>query len=155
MRIIAVIEAPLELVQIGWKMLHAHLVIGPNDASLEQRPHAFHAIRVNVSAHPFLGAVIHALVLRVLVLDSAVALVFIRHNALCLVSNHLIYKSVKHFLGSFFPSLNFEMRMSAALDGSKYHRLVSEVSATDVTALSADIRFIHFHSALEHLRVRF
>src|SRR5437870_123280 len=155
MLIVAVIEAPFKLIEVGRQMFHAHLMIGSDNTALEKRPHAFHAIRVNVPAYPFFGAMVYALVLRIFVLDSDVSLILIRHNALGFVSNHFLDKAVKDFLCRFLSTLDSQVNVSAALNGSEYHRLVSDISASDVTALPADIRFIHFHGPLEHFWTHF
>ncbi len=46
-------------------MLFAQLVVAANDAPLEQAPYAFDAIGMNVTANPFLSAMVNACVLAV------------------------------------------------------------------------------------------
>src|SRR5207248_6202925 len=53
-----VVEPELEFVQVAVEMLRAHLVERTDDRSLEQTPDTLDAVRVNVAADPFLGAVI-------------------------------------------------------------------------------------------------
>ena len=64
-------------------------------------------------------------------------------------------KAVEDFLGCFLPAIDSQMDVSAALNGSEYHRLVSKVSTSDMTALPANVRLVHFHGSLEHFRTDF
>src|SRR5579864_502080 len=120
-------------------MLYAHLMIGANQAALEQRPDAFHAVRVNITAHPFLGTVIDTFVFSVLVLDSGITRILVGHDPLRFVGNHLFDKSVKDFLGRLLATLSLQMNMATAFDSAKHHSLVSDISAANMTTLAANI----------------
>src|SRR5579864_6690118 len=113
-------------------MLHAHLMIGPNDTALEKRPHAFDVVRVNVSTHPFFPSVLNALMCSVRILDSAIGRVLVGHDALGLVGHVLSNEGVKDFARRLLAGIQLEMCMAAALDSSEYHSLVADVSAPDV-----------------------
>src|SRR5256885_866006 len=80
--VIALVEAPFELIQVGIQMLPAYLMIRADDRPLEKRPHAFHAVCVNVAAHPLFASVIDCLMFSVLVCDSFVSGALIGENTL-------------------------------------------------------------------------
>ena len=50
-RVVPVVVAPFQFVQIGGHVLHGHLVVAADDAALEQRPDVFNGLRVNVTTH--------------------------------------------------------------------------------------------------------
>ena len=57
-RVVSVVEPPLELLKVAIHVFRAHLVERADKRTLEQAPHAFHAVCVNVAHDPdFLGVV--------------------------------------------------------------------------------------------------
>src|SRR5712692_3449583 len=136
-------------------MLYANLMIGSDQTALEQRPHALDAVRVDIAAHPFLGMMVNAFVFGVLILDSVIARVLIGHDAFSFVGDHLFNERMKDFLGSLLSAFHLQMDVSTALDSAEYHSLVSEVSAPDVTTLSANIGLVALDRSLEHFAVGF
>ena len=61
MVIVAVVISPLQLVEVSVKMLHADLVEGSYDATLEQGPDTLNTVGVNVSDSPLLNGVVDCL----------------------------------------------------------------------------------------------
>ena len=53
-------------------------MVRAGDGPLEERPHAFDGVGVNVGADVLLGAVIHGLMARVVVRDAAIAGMVVR-----------------------------------------------------------------------------
>lgn len=78
-RVLAIIESPLELVQIGIHMLRADLVKRSNNRTIEEGPRAFDIVGMGFSAHPLFGGVIHRIVLMGL-LARLVGRVFVRED---------------------------------------------------------------------------
>src|ERR1700733_5296604 len=77
-RILALIEAPLKFLKVAIQVFCAHLMVRANDRPLEQRPYALDAVRVNITPHPFLRAVVNTVMLCVRVLDPEVSGVVVR-----------------------------------------------------------------------------
>jgi len=62
--VLPVVEPELEFVQVGAQVFLGELVIAPDDGPLEQRPRRLNAVRRHVAPNPFIGAVIHRLMVR-------------------------------------------------------------------------------------------
>src|SRR5256885_1217583 len=58
MRIIAIIKPKFKFIKVTVKMFHADLMIRSDHRTLEQAPGAFNGIGVNVTPHPFIGAMV-------------------------------------------------------------------------------------------------
>ena len=61
MLVLTVVELPLQFIEIGRKTLHAQLVIGADDGTLEQAPRGLDAVGGHVTPNPFLLGVIDGL----------------------------------------------------------------------------------------------
>ena len=67
--IVAVVEPPLELFKVTIQTLCAHLVERADERTLEQAPHAFHSVGMNVAHNPHFLGVVHGLMARVAILN--------------------------------------------------------------------------------------
>ena len=144
-RIVPLIEAPFKFLKVTIEMFSAHLVVGTDDRPLKQAPDAFDAIGMNVAPHPFLRTVIDALVLCVGVSASVVAGIVVSVDPACVGMSRFSHETMKHLgvsplLAPFDPKID----LAAAFQGTENHRLIADVSRPNVTALSADISFVHF-----------
>ena len=71
--VVAVGVSPLKFFEVAVHVLLAYLVERADDRTLEQRPDAFVAVRVNIPAYrPFLDRVVGALMPRIVVCDPDV-----------------------------------------------------------------------------------
>ena len=59
-------------------MFGRQLVIRPYNRTLKQAPNAFHAVGVNVAAHPFVRSMVNRLMARVGITCAFIANVFVR-----------------------------------------------------------------------------
>ena len=64
------------------KMFGADLMVRVDDRVLEQPPDALDAVRVDISAHPFLGLVVNALARRVAIMVANADGILVSHQAL-------------------------------------------------------------------------
>jgi hypothetical protein len=124
--IAAVIEPKFKLIQIGVQMLHAHLMIRPDNRPLQEAPDALYAVCVNVPANPFLRAVANALMARVRIGNAKVCRKLVRVDRLRVrggvVQNELVEIGLRGVRDDLQPNL------TAALNGSDGDGLVSLVS---------------------------
>ena len=98
-RILPVVESERELVQVGRKVLDAHLMIRTDNASLEEAPDALYGVCVNITADPFVVRMRHRLVFGVLVTDPRVAASTIRLDGLSVVMDGFGHELVENLLG--------------------------------------------------------
>ena len=70
--VVAVVEAPLQFLEVAVHMLDAHLVEGPDDRTLEQRPHALNAVGVDIADYPPLVGMADRLVAGIVVGNAEV-----------------------------------------------------------------------------------
>src|SRR5260370_21563294 len=68
-RVVAIVEAVLKLLQVRGQMLFADLVVRADHRAVKERPRRLDGLRVNVAAHPFLFGVPDALMLCVVVVQ--------------------------------------------------------------------------------------
>lgn len=146
-----IVKPMLQFVQIGVQMLHAYLVIRTDDRAFKQAPHAFDAVRVNITAYPFFRAVIDRLVPRVFIGDSVVSGKLVGVDRLRLWVGVVFDKLVKRFLVRILDDL--KANLALALNRTDGDGLVSTVAASHSLHLAADIGFVHFHDALQKLTV--
>ncbi len=76
-RVVAVVEAPLQFFKVTAHMLAAHFVERADDGALEQAPDAFDAVGVHVTYDPLLDRVVDRFVAGVVVGDAEVGLEFV------------------------------------------------------------------------------
>lgn len=144
-RIFALIKAPLEFLKVTVQMLRAHLMVRADNRALEQRPYALDAVGVNISTNPFFRAVIDAMVFGIRVFDPEVTGVIVGVDFAGFRVNRFRYEAVKGFpVAPLLLLLNAKPDRTAALECPENHRFVSEVAASNVAALPADVGFVAF-----------
>src|SRR5689334_18111942 len=113
-----------------------------DNGALEQSERTFNRVRVNVAANPFVRAVFHALVRRVVVTNTAIRLPLVGVDARGVRMRGLSNESVQRFPIRALAS--FQSDRSAALDSRKNHALVPHVDAlpSAAPAFAADVRFV-------------
>ena len=142
-----------QLIQIGVQMLHADLVVSADDAALQEAPNALDPVSVNVAAHPFLCAVVHALVPRVFIGNSEVSGKLIRIDRFRVWRGVVRDELVERGLGSVLNDL--QPNLAVPLQGSDGDGLAPFVAVAHAASLSADIGLIHFHDTPQKLRIGF
>ena len=122
-RVVAVVIAPLQFLDIAIHVLDAHLVESAHEGALEEAPDAFDAVRVNVADDPFFFGVVHGFMARVVVGDPDIGLEFVRVDGLGLILHVALDEVVER------PTLDigdaFDANLAAALDGARDPRLVA------------------------------
>ena len=83
--VLVVIVSPLKLIEIATHVLDAHLVERPGEGTLEQRPDALYAVRMDIANNPFFLGVDHRFMARVMVGNPDIGFELVRINGLCLV----------------------------------------------------------------------
>src|SRR5260370_41704474 len=107
-------------------MLLAKLMVAADDAAFEQAPNAFDAIRMNVSAYPFLSFVIDRLMVCVARINAIIDRGEIGIDTLGFRAGILLKKVGYRF--SIRMRLDFEPDRSATLDRAHDGRLVADVA---------------------------
>ena len=141
--IVAVVESPLELLKIAIHVLDAHLVECPREGTLEQAPHALHAVRVNVAHDPHFLGMVHRFMARIAVLDSDIGLQLIRVDGLGFILYGAADEIVERATLDVRDAL--DANLAAALDGSRNPRLVALVGAALALLLAAYQCLIDLH----------
>ena len=95
--VLAVVEPEREFVGVGLEMLGRKLVIGADDAPLEQGPRRLDTVGGHVSANPLLGPVIDALMPRVLIFDVQVRGVLVGVDRLGVGGDHFVHERANGF----------------------------------------------------------
>ena len=80
--IISIIESPFQFVKVGVQMFGADLVIGTNNRPLEEAPHPFNGVGVNLAVDPLPGAMVHCLVVGIVIPDTSVSRPFVSVDSL-------------------------------------------------------------------------
>src|SRR6266404_2643105 len=149
--IVPVVESEFQLIKIAVKMLHADLMIRADDRTLEQRPDAFHRVRVNVAAYPFLSGVIHGLMKRVRIAASLIRGAIIGHNSGCFIGDLRSDEGPQGFATGSQAAI--ESDLSAALDCAEYHSLAARSASLNlsrsnvlvhVLGFAANVCFVYF-----------
>jgi len=129
-------------------VLDADLVVRADDRPLEQRPHAFNTVCVNVATDPLFSPVIDTVVFGVRVRDPEISRVLVGID-LGRIGGCLFGDEVMECLAVGFLSQSFNAKPNsarfAAFERPENHRLVVEVPATNVPTFSADPSFIGFN----------
>ena len=97
MRVVAVVESPLQFLKVAVQVLDAHLVKGADDGTLEQAPHALYAVGVNIAHNPLLGNMAHCLMSRVVIRNPQVGLEVVGVYSLSLILDRAPDESVQGF----------------------------------------------------------
>ena len=132
-------------------MLHRNLMIRTDDGSLEQRPHVFHCVRVNVTAHPFFSRVIDCLVSRIRIARTIVGREVVRHDRGRFISKLRCDESLESFAVTIDRCI--KSNLAATFNSSENHCLVSTAATVNlsrsnvlvhVLGLAANKRFVDF-----------
>src|SRR5438067_5561494 len=129
-------------------MFDTHLMIRPDDRTLQEAPNALNAVSVNIANNPFFGRVISPLVLGVGIFDSPIRWHFIGVDRFRVRCGVVMDKLMKHGLSSVGDDL--QANHAVALDCSDSDSLVTLAVSTH---LPADVRFIHFYNPSKKLAV--
>ena len=141
--VVPVVEPPLQLLQVTVEMLDAHFVKGADDGPLEQTPHAFNRVGVNVPDDPFLGGMAHSFMAGVSVSDSNVGLQFVGVDGLGLVPDVALDEAVQGVAADVGDALDPDLS-GFALDGTGHPGLAFFAPRADVAPFATDQGFIHF-----------
>ena len=143
-RVLPVVETPLQFFEVAVHVLAAHLVEGADDRALEQAPHAFDAVSVHVTYGPLLNRMIDRLVRRVVIFDSEIGLKLVGVNGLGLVLDGAPDEVMQGFL--LHVRDLFQADLTLALDGPGDDSLVTLVATSLALHLATYERFIHFNN---------
>lgn len=128
-------------------MLLAQLVVGPDDAALEQAPRALDGLRVNLTPDPLLVPMVDAGVWRVGVPNAPVGGPLVGVDGLGVVCDVRLDEPVERLpVGSL---LDLQPDLAGAGDSAKHHRLVATVAAAHAAHLAADVGLVHLDNAAE------
>lgn len=132
-------------------MLHADLVVSADNRPLEQTPNALNSVRVNVSANPFLRAVINALMPRIRVANSKVSGKFVGVDRFGIWRGVLLHEGMKS--GAVGVWENLKANLATTLNRTNGNRLVATVATAHAADFPANVSFIHFHDAAQQRTV--
>ena len=143
--VLSIVVSPFQFVDVAIHVLDAHLVERAGERTLEQRPHALDAVRVNVAHDPFLFGVVHGFMAGVAVLDADIRPQLISVYGLGIV----LHVAPDEVVERVFPDVGdaLDSHLAAALDGPGDPLLVALVAVALALRLAAYERFIHFHHA--------
>ena len=145
-RVVAVVESPLQFFQIAVQVLDAHLVKRANNRTLEQRPHALDPVGVHVTDYPFLIGMAYRLVASVVasvvVSDSEVRLQLVCVDRLSLILHRASDEVMQRAPLDVRDAL--DTNLPAALDGTGHPSLVAFIGHALALGSATDQRFIHF-----------
>ncbi len=144
MRVIAIIESPFKFLKVSVQVLPAHLVEGSDNGTLEQAPHAFDAVGVDLSDNPLLGGMAHSLVYGVVIFNPHVRLQLIGVNRLSLILNCSMDEIMESVTLDIGDALDSDLS-AVPLDGTGHPYLAFLATRSDVAFLSTDQGFVHFH----------
>ena len=120
-RVIPVVETPLQFFQVTIKMLDAHVMECSDNRPLEQTPHAFDAVGVDLADNPLLRGVAHGLVYGVVISNPHVGLQLIGVNGLGLILDGSTNEIVEGSLPDIGDALDSDLA-SLPLDGTGHPR---------------------------------
>ena len=116
MRVVAVVEPPLELLEVAVDVFHANLVKRADDRPLKQAPYALDRVCVNVTDDPFLSAVVNGLVPCVVVRDAEIRLQAIGVDGFRFVLDSFVDEIVQR-VATYVRDM-LETNLPAPLDGA-------------------------------------
>ena len=146
MRVVPVVESPLQLFQVAVQVFPAHLVEGADNRPLEQAPHALDAVGVDLSDNPLLRGVAHGPVYGVMIFNPHVGLQLIGVNRLSLILNCSMYEIMESVTLDIRDALDSDLS-AVPLDGTDHPCLAFLATRSDVAFLSTDQGFVHFHDS--------
>ncbi len=144
MRVIAIIESPFQFLKVSVQVLPAHLVEGADNGTLEQAPHAFYAVGVDLSDNPFLSGVAHSLMPCIVISNPHVGLQLIGVNRLSLILNCSMDEIMENVTLDIGDALDSDLS-AVPLDGTGHPCLAFLATRSDIAFLSTDQGFVHFH----------
>ena len=142
-RVIPVVETPLQFFQVTIKMLDAHVMECSDNRPLEQTPHAFDAVGVDLADNPLLRGVAHGLVYGVVISNPHVGLQLIGVNGLGLILDGSTNEIVEGSLPDIGDALDSDLA-SLPLDGTGHPSLAFLASRSYFAPLSTYQCFVHF-----------
>jgi hypothetical protein len=157
--VLAIVEAPLKLIQVQRQVFLRDIVIGANNTALQERPERFDAVGVDVPANPLIRRMVHALVRAS---EQLVGLVLIGRNQFDFVIRNLAHKArhgwrvqaADHFAN--YVALARDRADDASLvEADGIERIGIGVRAEigtflvpmTVSILSTEIGFVHFNDS--------
>src|SRR5438105_2024770 len=120
-------------------MLNAHFMIRADNRPLQEAPHAFNPVGMNVADNPLLSRMINPSVLRIGIVNSPVSWHFVRVDRFGIWRGVIMNELVENDLGSIRN--NLKANLAFALNGSDGDCFVAFVAAPHATSLSADVGF--------------
>ena len=121
----------------------------PDNSTLEQVKRAFDAVCMDVATHPFFGAVIHALMLRIAVAAAVVRRPVVGIEVFCIWGAGLADETVESLAVVSFRNLH--PNRAAALKRGQNHVFIAAAAASNMLTLAADIGFVYFYCAAQQL----
>ena len=118
-----------------------------NDGTLKQTPDSLNAVGVNVAAHPFLGAVVHLLMLGVFVREVAVALPLVGVDGFYVVGNMLLNEGMESLAIRVLDLL--KSNAASALHHSDNDGLVAPVAMAETLCLATNPSLIDLYDAVQ------
>jgi hypothetical protein len=157
-RIVAIVIAKFELVNVERKILVTHFMERADDATLYQRPKAFNGLRMYVAMHVLTDPVIHHAV-REMFIEVAITPMLVGRDKADTMRDSLMHKGVKRLRIDFIN--NTADDVSFALNGSDHNGFPMTAGAAGVArstwaaalvfvpiaSLPADIGFVDFDVA--------
>ena len=132
-------------------MFGADMVVATDDGALEEAPYVLDAVGVDVVAHPFLDAVVHGFVSRVVVGDACVGWPLVGIDGFGIVGDVFLDPGVK---GLPVPSVdNLHLDLAFAFHGTNDGGFVRALSLADANLFAANPCFIHFDGAAQQLTI--
>lgn len=145
MDVVPVVEAPLHFFKVTVQVLDAHLMESPGHRPLEQRPHGFDAVGVNLSDNPLFFGVIDRPMTGVGVLDSNVGFQLVGVNRFGLILHRTLDKVMQGVASDVRDSL--KPNLTSTLDGSGNPGLVSLIGVTLALRRATYKRFVYFNNS--------
>ena len=144
MRVVSVVESPLQFLKIAVQVLPAHLVKGADNGAFEQAPDSLDTVGVDLSDNPLLRGMAHGLVYGVAIFNPHVGLQLIGVNRLSLILNCSMDEIMESVTLDIGDALDSDLS-AVPLDGTGHPCLAFLATRSDVAFLSTDQGFIHFH----------
>jgi hypothetical protein len=88
-RVLAIVEAERDLIEVRRKMLNAELVVGTHDGSVEETPDALDRVRVHLADNPLVGGMVHRFMACVSVPDADIRPVLVGVDRLGIVGDNI------------------------------------------------------------------
>src|SRR5215208_3680219 len=120
-------------------------MVRADNRPLEQRPHVFHAVDVNLASRVFLLRVIDCFVLGIVVCYAPVRFPFVGIDSLNIPGDVLTYEAMQRLPIS--ASDNLKTDVPITLKGTNYYGLVALVASSFALDLAADECLISLHDA--------